>query len=71
MVHPRAQHPSCQHGRTQCAAGLTNVCYISMKGDGRGRCGEGGAHPPHFGRRTREKISLSLTHVVNIVSRMK
>lgn len=42
MVHPRAQHPSCQHGRTQCAAGLTNVCYISMKADGREAGREGG-----------------------------
>lgn len=36
MAHPRAQHPPCHHGRTQCAAGFTNVCYISMKGDGVG-----------------------------------
>lgn len=26
MAHPRAQHPSCHHGCTQCAAGFTNVC---------------------------------------------
>ena len=36
MAHPRAQHPSCHHGRKQCAAGFTNVLYISMKGDGGG-----------------------------------
>lgn len=35
MAHPRAQHPSLHHGHTQ-SAGFTNVCYISMKGDGEG-----------------------------------
>lgn len=34
MAHPRAQHPSRHYGCTQCVAGFTNVCYISMKGDG-------------------------------------
>lgn len=76
MAHPRAQHPSRHYGRAQCVAGFTNVCYISMKGDGGrfGRKGVGGGRggdPPHIGRRTREKISLDLTYGVNIVSEMK
>lgn len=87
MAHPRAQHPSRHCGRAQSAAGFTNVCYISMKGDG-GRFGERGVggvwrwwcvcvcvrgvfETPHLGRRTKEKISLYLTYGVNIVSEMK
>lgn len=44
VAHPRAQHPSRHYGRAQCVAGFTNVCYISMKGDGGrfGRKGVGG-----------------------------
>lgn len=74
MAHPRAQHPSCHCGSAQCAAGFTNVYYISMEGDGRGEAVEGCqgvVDPSHLGGRTREEISLRLTHGVNIVSEMK
>lgn len=59
--HPRVQHPPRSAGCTQRAAGFTDVCYISMKGDGgrvwcrgvgcvgRGVCEERGVGPPLLG----------------------